>query len=257
MKKEQSKKKWFDAIEEAIYPHSEDLYKPLFRIIPFDVLIHMLNEKKNTLVRTSKWEDTYENFLLKENFVLKGNNHSLEKISELIFGQCWTTRLSSDAMWRIYSPDKKSVRIKTTIGRLWKSVQQNNDKKKFVIGKVQYFPQAIISSDLESKSPFKLNELSNLMLSSLFVKRNSFSHEAEYRLIYMCDTSSNDCGKDIQELDIDPLEFIMSIYFDPRVDKTYMERCKNVLVKAFGYPADRIHKSTLYEFKPSRIEIVE
>ena len=34
----------------------------------------MLTEEKNTLIRTSFWEDCYENFMLKEEFEMSGMN---------------------------------------------------------------------------------------------------------------------------------------------------------------------------------------
>ena len=93
------------------------------------------------------------------------------------------------------------------------------------------------------------------MINSLYVKRNSFSHESEWRLIYYYDKDSVTQGLDIIQVDIDPLEFMMNVYFDPRADKAYAERCKKILVKAFRYPSKRISKSKLYDFKPVKIEL--
>lgn len=248
-------KKWYENISEAIEPHKGERETALFRIIPFDSLLQILNEKQNTMVRTSLWEDCYENFMMKNEFIVNGNNYSIEGMTNDWFGQCWTTKASSDAMWRIYSPDKKSVRIKTTVGRLWDSAMAHQGGCKFMLGKVQYFPQSKIQDDIKSGSPYRLSEISNMMISSLFVKRNSFSHESEWRLVCHCDKSSQSRGKDAIQLDINPLDFIMNIYFDPRSDMNYLERCRKILTKAFGYPVERIHKSTLYDFKAVRIEI--
>ena len=59
----------------------------------------------------------------------------------------------------------------------------------------------------------------------------------------------------MKECDIDPLSFIMNIYFDPRSDDAYVDRCKRILSDAFGVPSNRIHKSSLYDFKPIVIQI--
>ncbi len=248
--------KWFEMVENEIFPQKEDRDKSLFRIIPFDSLLQMLNEKKNTLVNTSKWEDVYENFMLKENFVVNGKTYTIADLSNKYFGQCWTTKASSDAMWRIYSPDKKSVRIKTTVGRLWDSVSAEKKDGRYAVGKVQYISQSRIEEDIINSSPFTLQALGDLMTLSLFVKRSSFSHESEYRLIYVCSKGSVDEGKTIKEVTINPLDFILNIYFDPRADQLYIDRCKKILTKAFGYPIEKIHKSTLYDFKPCSITIV-
>ena len=247
--------KWFETVEEEIFPKQGDREKFLFRIIPFDTLLHMLNEKKNTLVNISKWEDVYENFLLKENIIVKDKGYSIASLSNRYFGQCWTTKATSDAMWRIYSPDKKGVRIKTTIGRLWDSVDSGIKDGRCVIGKVQYIQLSKIKEDIVNSLPFTIKTFSNLITLSLFVKRSSFSHENEYRLIYVCDKDSEDNGKIIKEVSIDPQDFIINIYFDPRADNAYVERCKKILTKAFGFPAKKISKSTLYDFKPFSIEL--
>lgn len=249
--------KWFDNNSKKIEQQLKNRDKVLFRIIPFDSLLQILNEKKNWLVRTSMWEDSYENFMLKEHFQKDGLPLSLEHMSNQWFGQCWTTRMSSDAMWRIYSPDKKGVRIKTTIGQLCDSAKLYQGDGQFMIGKVEYFAQSRIQKDLIDGSPYDIDSLVDLMISSFFVKRNSFSHESEYRIIYYCGSQSNDYGKDAVFLNISPLDFISNIYFDPRADSTYVERCKQILTKAFNYPAERIYKSTLYNFKPSTVIIID
>ena len=247
--------KWFENIKEAIEPHKGDRDIALYRFMPFDSLLQMLNEQKNTLVKSSLWEDSYENFMLKNEFLVNGKNYSLEKLSDEWFGQCWTTKSSSDAMWRIYSHDKKSVRIKTTVGRLWDSAITYQGDGIFMIGKVQYFSQAQILKDIEEGAPYRLSEVSDMMINSLYVKRNSFRHELEWRLVYHCGSKSAEKEKNAIQVDINPLEFIMNVYFDPRADNIYVDRCKKILVKAFNYPSKRIHKSSLYDFKPIKIEL--
>lgn len=248
--------KWFETVEDEIFPQSGDRDKSLYRIIAFDSLLQMLTEKKNTLVNISKWEDVYENFMLKENFLYKGKINSKTDFTSQYFGQCWTTKATSDAMWRIYSPDKKCVRIKTTVGRLWDSVNHRDQNGKYLLGKVQYIRQSTIEEDIQNSSPFSLEQLSKLIMLSLFVKRSSFSHECEYRLIYKCDNTSEDYNKIVKDITIDPLDFIMNIYFDPRADQAYIDRCKMILSKAFDYPTKKIFKSSLYDFKPLSIEVI-
>ena len=245
---------WFDGLDDLIFPVASDLDRHLFRIIPFDSLLQMFTDKHNILVKTSKWEDSYENFLLKETIIHNGEPVNLKIYQDRLFGQCWTTKQSSDALWRIYSPDKKSVRIKTTIGMLWDSVKGASEGRS-AIGRVQYVPQKKLTEDLLKVSPFSVERLSRLIVSSFFIKRISFSHESEYRLIYMCKESSQDISKDIKCFDIKPLDFILNVYFDPRADSAYVDRCTKVLVNAYGYPKDRIHKSTLYDFNPITIEV--
>lgn len=240
---------WYTDLKNKVLPLSGYMGKSIYRIIPFDVLLSMISEKKNVLVKTKKWEDAYENFLFKENFVVNGNQWSISSLQEQLYGQCWTLRKSSDAMWRIYSSNKKSVRIRSTVGALWDSINNCTDGK-CLMGEVQYFPQAQICDDLVNGAPYSIDSLTDLLIYSQFVKRNSFSHEAEYRAIFFADNTSD---SDVQEFDIDPFDFIKSIYFDPRADDAYVARCKKILTTVFKFPAKRISKSTLYQFKPSTL----
>ena len=223
----------------------------LFRILPFDALLQMLCEEANYVVKTSKWEDVYENFILKES-VLKGESViDLRDWGNALYGQCWTRRLSSDAMWRIYSPDKKSVRIKTRLSKL-QEMTRPGDGNTFV-GRVRYFSQGDIERGIETLPALTDEKLKSLVIQSLFTKRNSFSHEAEYRVIYEADAKSDDLTSSALPFSIAPLDFIENIYFDPRADNSYVARCQNILTESFKYPKDRIHKSSLYSFNPQTI----
>lgn len=229
--------------------------KALFRYFSFDLLLQMLTEKKNYLVKTARWEDVYENFILKDNLIYKGGRIEVEKMEDRFFGQCWTRKMASDAIWRIYSPDKKSVRIKTSLGKLYDLGLSFNKEGDGIclLGKVDYYPQTKIEEDILSLDHVSKDELAQILLQSLFVKRNHFSHEAEYRLIYMSDSPSQE---DVITMDIDPLDFIENVYFDPRADDNYVNRCTRILTDALGYPKDRIHKSEFYSFNSLRINVV-
>lgn len=228
--------------------------KALFRIVPFDVLLQMFSEKVITLVNTYKWDDVYENFMLNYHFVMDGKRVPVYLMENRFYGQCWSSRMSSDALWRIYSPDKKSVRIKTIVGSLFDIIPGDSEDGVYLFGKVDYYSQTKIESDLKSLKSLTKDQLSRLLLQSFFVKRNSFSHESEYRLIFMSkDIHSEASG--VHQLSIDPLAFIENIYFDPRADDSYVKRCTKVLMECFCYPRNQIKKSTLYSFKPLRFEL--
>lgn len=244
---------WFNRKEEDFIPKKEEMDNALYRIIPFDSLLRILAEQQNTLVKTSKWEDVYENFLLKEDLKPAKVKKILEPLVDSLYGQCWTTKQSSDALWRIYSPDKKSVRIKTTIGRLWNSLNTLKQSGDVYVGSVNYFSQNSIRNELLKRSPVKVELFIQMLIASFFVKRKSFSHESEYRVIYVKSESEED--NSAVSYSIDPMDFIMNVYFDPRADEQYFKSCKNILTTAFKYPVNRIYKSTLYDFKPLEISL--
>ena len=82
--KKTSNMEWYKDIDNAIFPTEDDKEKNIYRIIPFDTLLQMLTEHKNYLVKTSKWEDSYENFFLKETFMHKGKLVLFEEKDRLI-----------------------------------------------------------------------------------------------------------------------------------------------------------------------------
>ena len=231
-----------------------DKDKFVYRYISFDSLLQMLTEECITLVQTNYWEDVYENFILKENYYSNGRKINAVWLSKMFLGQCWTGKKSSDAMWRIYSPDKKGLRIRTRIGKIMNILKS---EKSCFFGRVEYLPQARIEKDLASlKGNISVDQLPYLMLESQFIKRNSFSHESEYRIIKMRKWSREE-SIPIQKISIDPFSFIENVYFDPRADSSYVERCKNILVKSFNYPINRIKQSSLYSFSPLDFTIID
>lgn len=247
--------KWFALDPKDIKKTVVGEDKALFRIIPFDILLQMFSEKVITLVNTYNWDDVYENFILNYDFFENGKRIPVYYMEKRFYGQCWSTRMSSDALWRIYSSDKKSVRIKTRVGKLFDLISNGSDDGVYLFGKVDYYSQSKIENDLKTIKSLTKEQLANLLLQSFFVKRNSFSHESEYRLIYMSkDIHGEESG--VKQLVIDPLSFIENIYFDPRADDNYVKRCTLVLTECFGYPRDRIKKSSLYSFKPLSFELV-
>ena len=238
--------RWYDLSSPVKLVEGLDNNKALYRVLSFDGLLQMLNEGSNYLVKTSLWEDVYENFMLKEVFTSGGKKIPLSGLENRFYGQCWTSRQASDAIWRIYSPDKKSVRIKTRLGKLYRMKGQNDGA--FIVGRVRYYSQAKIQEDIRALPVITKGELVSLIIQSLFTKRNSFSHEEEYRVIYVANPRKENVGAPAKSFVINPFGFIENIYFDPRADDAYVDRCTRVLTDTFKYPKSRIKKSSLYSF---------
>jgi hypothetical protein len=87
----------------------DDLWAvPIYRIFSIDRFVELARTRQNVLVSPYKWDDPFENFLLRCPVRdASGRTLRMGNLAERWYGQCWTSTRESDAMWRIYSPEKK------------------------------------------------------------------------------------------------------------------------------------------------------
>lgn len=236
---------------------TEDLNLSIYRIIPVSTLEKMLIHSTNALVKVSSWDDVYENFFFKQSFFLDNEFPLIIKgIGDCFFGQCWSKHRDSDAMWRIYSSKKDSVRIKTTIRKLYDSVYIDNDCWETThIGAVKYKTQEELKYWLDScngLNPDDTESFNRLMTKSVFIKRDPFIHEQEIRVTYECASNELIANRDKKIYNINVNEFIEEITFDPRVEDDYMNNTRD-MISSHNYPMEKVNKSPLYEFIPKNI----
>ena len=103
------------------------------------------------------------------------------------YGTCWTRKSVSDAIWRIYSHDKKSVRIKSTPNIIYRNIAkglQDYPKSKLFIGRVEYLTTNQIKEKAKKFTKGVISgDSGKVVAESLLFKRNSFSHEEEVRVL--------------------------------------------------------------------------
>lgn len=172
-------------------------------------------------------------------------------------------------MWRIYSPDKKSVQIKTTFGEMMKVMNQIRgmtmiqDRKVLYtflpyFGRVIYKPQSEIEKSIKEALSLNLFEYLGLCGDSLFVKRKEFEHENEVRFI-ITKSDWNAGFEDIGEqedsifMDIEPSDFIKEIRIDPRADDELYNQITESINSVM--PELLITKSQLYAFNSNTINL--
>jgi hypothetical protein len=236
--------------------NKENLKTSVYRIFKFEDILELLNYSKITLVKANLWEDPYENFILKCNATHKGEKVSIEKIQEQMFGQCWSLLPESDAMWRIYSPDMKGVKIKSNIEKIFNIIFDDTKESSLAtsyLGKVQYKSKAELIEYLSIPENTNLIAETKSVINSHLHKRKEFEHEKEIRLIYFVDSKSQDNNQKIKKFEIDPNDLIEEICFDPRISERYYELYKNTF-KNLGYKG-KIIKSDLYDFEGIDIKI--
>lgn len=161
-----------------------------------------------------------------------------------VYGQCWTFHSETDAMWRIYSPDKQGAKIKTTPRKMLEALKENNDgtwELRCFIGQVEYLNEPHLLERLSHINPFDTN--GSGIAKSLLYKREEFSHEKEVRIIYSA--PDNESTSDIYTFKIDPCGLFEEIIFDPRMDVELVLAYKLAIKdKKFS---NRVDQSSLYE----------
>lgn len=229
-----------------LLPNEFDL--PVYRVFSRQRFIQIFETNKLTLVKPKLWDDPFENFILNATGELDDGLKFQTAFREHFYGQCWTLKRESDAIWRIYSPDKDGVKVKTTVRKLFNALYSKSDQFRDIscfIGKVIYSSTGKLLNLLSDPDNMRANltdSTGRSQASTLFFKRIAFSHEKEVRLIY---NSQKNIHSDIYQFEINPHDLFDQIVFDPRMDYSNFKSDKKLL-RARGYKK-AIVKSTLYK----------
>lgn len=246
----------------------KDLNKNIYRIYPLHRFLELLKSKKNTLVKTSLWEDPFENFILNSTGKLPDGRLFDISARNKYFGQCWSLKKESDAMWRIYSQhikdDKKNliidnigIKVKSTVGKVFKDLFDTQkahinpyNKTPYnistFVGKVEYKRKKQLVDLLDSNiSNYLYDSSGKGQASTLMLKRLAFTHEKEVRIIYY-DENCAESDK-IFSYDISPNICLDEVVVDPRVPKKEYSKIKK-LIEQEGYK-NKIIQSGLYKIE--------
>jgi len=223
----------------------EEHGKFIYRTLSFSRLVELFETEENTLSIPSKWDDPFENSILNSDFMLNGDRVRLD-IRDRCFGQSWSRKYESDAMWRIYSPNKSCVRIRTTINKLAESLscKCTHPETAAFIGKVEYHNKENFTANAKNLAEDILDGTGYNQARSLLFKRNAFKHEQEVRLIYF--DYHRDTKKEFYQYEIEPHELIESVAVDPRASKQLVNVYKYYLRNEIGFKGSII-KSSLYD----------
>lgn len=222
----------------------DEIDKPIFKILSIEYLLEMFSTQKNTLLNPSKWEDPYENLFLNSKISILNGLYLKSQLGKSVFCQSWSLTKESDAMWRIYSQDRNSVKISTTPRKLFNSLFEiDNDIQKVFVGKVKYIKSLDLQTLYADNAKSWIFEEKGVgICKSLLYKRYPFKHENEVRLIY--NTFLN-AEATILKYDFNPAELIENIVFDPRLEYSKFKNRKEQL-KSLGFKKTII-KSNLYK----------
>ncbi|WP_316801462.1 DUF2971 domain-containing protein [Pedobacter frigidisoli] len=249
-------------LKNLIFLTEADLEKSIYRIFSFQRLQEIFTQKKLTLVRPSMWDDPFENFILRAQATVDGGTPFNIASRNHHYGQCWSRTKESDAMWRIYSPDKEGVKVKTTIAKLFRPLFEKGGSFRDIhdqeynlqsfIGKVKYQSQKSLTAMLDDtiRMNGKIMDQSGWgQASSFYFKRWAFKHENEVRLIFRDDNNVDD----LIHFDIDPIELFDEIVLDPRMSTDDVNYTKREL-RSWGYQK-KVMQSGLYKVRTFDINL--
>ena len=167
----------------------------------------------------------------------------------------WTLQEETDSLWRVYSHDKMSVRITTSVERLVKIVCSENDEWDVWIDKVRYRTSDEIDSWLDGcREVDNVNQFVNKMSESFFIKRKAFVAEKEFRVVVNYINGQKSFRPSFICFKVDPYNFISEYIVDPRLNDYDYMAIRAALIDA-GAPQNAIRQSSLYRFQPRIVEM--
>ena len=168
------------------------------RIFSFPRFVDVLRLNSVGFVQPGHWDDPYENPL--EGKTVEdgeGKRFILSSYSNTYYAQCWWHGPESDAMWRIYSPNRQGVLVSCQAASLHQSLSSSlqHPTQQLYIGRVQYLTALELQRQLQDPQFIQSLVHSRMYypdgLPVLLKKRDSFMHENEIRVI-MSDHISRD-----------------------------------------------------------------
>ena len=241
--------------------YTETSERPIFKYIPLKYLIKMLDDDTLYVNKVATWDDVYENFFLKQRFVYENRVVPSEMLNEIfggIFGQSWTSLKSSDAMWRIFSKyvsgncdedelSESAIRVASTpnlvYGELCKAGLSDDYGMKFC--EVKYMSHDEIEHWLDDIGAINRQNMVDLILKSLFIKRKDFEHEHEVRIIIYVKSLCSNAKSDTVIVPIHTQNMITEYVIDPRMNG---QQCNVIMsmLKRHGANESLVRQSGLY-----------
>jgi len=235
------------------------LETPIYRVYRLRHLVNVLRTGRNVLVKPAMWDDPFENVVFQKTSFMLGKQQvdSSAYTRERFYGQCWTlNREETDALWRIYSPGKDGVRVRSTIGRLFNGLYRDSDWRawaSYFIGSVLYRKESEITAFLKRGISATVLADNRWTASTLLLKRKEFFHENEVRVLYIEYRIRRAQRYSTYSYRINTNKTFTEMLFDPRMAAKDFQRYV-ARVRSLGYKGS-IAQSELYQIPAITVRI--
>lgn len=232
----------------------------IVRFLSVKHFLFMVKKGCNVLTRVTTWKDVYEGWVLRLQYTDCNNASDLLKN---YYGQCWSLReTDSELQWNARCPNGSGVCLKSTVGKLAKSITDQCSSRDDIAGigrldKITYDdqPNDFSTMNLDGKSISKFFSTPSVILNSFFSKRYEFNDEHEVRVVLdLPENTHNDVMKRFYQENGNlllykfghPEEFIDEVVFNPQMSEGKCNCLKSFLERS-GWGKVKIGRSRLYE----------
>jgi len=225
-----------------------DIDKKIYKFMSLKFLTDSIDNNYLYLNNITKWDDPWELPLSRVKCKKETYNKNFEFMKfdySNVYATCFTEDYDTDAMWKIYSADKRSVCIETTARSIADVVFESS--KHFF--DAYFSPVLYANEDDIFKSIIDLKKEYGTHAYGAFIKRHAFEHEHEIRLA-TCFSPQDEyltkgnivCEEKGIKVKANMQEAISKFIFDPRITNSEGQELENKL----GKYNIKMEKSRLY-----------
>ena len=197
-----------DKVNQFVYGDGTNPPIPLYKYAKWEFAKKSLEGRYLWMSYPCKWDDPFEKYFFKADYIdAKGNPNPFPFLNN-VFCNCFTPDHNSEAHWITYSQKKIGVSLRIKVPELVERLNnfgKANPEYKIYIGKVSYLKLSQIQTNdirtihlYEDRiTPVNRNIYDpDFCANLLLLKRNSFKHDNEIRVIFIRTDDKFDSERD-------------------------------------------------------------